>query len=128
MSPGTYTLKFDQPNVAGVQDILSQVFVVATPTSDSDRLVPRATGGVSPDGTCGGAAGNICLGSGLGDCCSRESQLAFPLLCCATDIFQHTAGAAPHRSTAAPAARNHSAPVRRRRAPRLSRLPLTPSR
>ncbi|KAF2471824.1 uncharacterized protein BDR25DRAFT_342443 [Lindgomyces ingoldianus] len=37
-APGTYTLRFSQPNVNGVPDITSRVFIVASPTFVTDHI------------------------------------------------------------------------------------------
>jgi hypothetical protein len=46
--------------------ILSALALVGLATASP---YPQA-GGISTDGSCGGALGAICTGSGFGDCCS----------------------------------------------------------
>lgn len=37
-APGTYTLRFSQPAVAGVASITSRVFIIGSPTAITDRI------------------------------------------------------------------------------------------
>ncbi|KAF3006434.1 hypothetical protein E8E13_001912 [Curvularia kusanoi] len=47
-APGTYTLRFNQPNVAGVPTISSRTFIVASPTSSTDRTTTTVVATATP--------------------------------------------------------------------------------
>jgi hypothetical protein len=66
-----YLATYVEPESSTKTDSLTtETKSLTTATTTTGTTAPETTGPVSPDGSCGGADGYICLGSEFGDCCS----------------------------------------------------------